>query len=298
VTDRGSQDAEYALLDSHCHAWRRWPYAPLVPDEDSRGTIDQLLYEMDQHGVEQAAVVCAAIENNADNLDYVDFACKRHPGRLHMIADLDCLWSDTYHAPGGADRLRALAERYSLVGFTHYAAERNDGWLLSEDADAVFAFAAERRMIVSLSVTTDWQADLRTIASRHPTVPVLCHVLGAVHGGEGVDSPGMAEVLASAEVPNIHLKVAGLHYLAERGWDYPWPDMIALLERLHAAYGAQRLVWGSDFPAGTRYCTFRQSLEVVRSHCPFLTGDDLRLILGENLRALLADTQTPAQHAA
>ena len=35
-------DESSAILDSHCHAWRRWPYEPPVPDEASRGTIEQV----------------------------------------------------------------------------------------------------------------------------------------------------------------------------------------------------------------------------------------------------------------
>ena len=56
-----------AILDSHSHAWRLWPYPPAVPDEDARGAIEQLLYEMDANGVAQALVVCAAIGANPDN---------------------------------------------------------------------------------------------------------------------------------------------------------------------------------------------------------------------------------------
>jgi predicted TIM-barrel fold metal-dependent hydrolase len=276
------------ILDCHCHAWRVWPYAPLVPDERSRGTVEQLVYEMDRHGVEQATIVCAAIENNPDNLDYVQFACERHPGRLHMVADHDCQWSATYHAPGSPERLRAIADRYPLVGFTHYVFPENDGWLRSKEADAVFAIAAERRLIVNFAASPAWQANLREIAARHPSVPVLVHTLGGVRSQEGVDSPGLAELLASAAVPNIHVKVAGFHYCAEDGWDYPWPGVVAMLEKMHAAFGAKRLLWGSDFPASERFTNYRQALEVVRVHCPFFSEADLRLILGENLRALLA----------
>ncbi|MGD1050255.1 MAG: amidohydrolase family protein [Solirubrobacteraceae bacterium] len=281
-----------AILDCHCHAWRRWPYLPPVPDEDTRGAVELLLFEMEQHQVEQAMVVCAAIDHNADNVDYVSRARSRARGelkrRLHLVADLDCTWHDTYHTPGAPERLRALADRYELVGFTHYLGEHNDGWLRSEEADAVFAFAAERRLIVSLGAPPQWQSDLRPLAARHPGVPVLCHALGVFAAADGLDSPGLAEVLASAAVPNIMLKVSGLHYVSARAWDYPWPDAVAGLERLHDAYGANRLCWGSDFPACTRYTTFRQTLEVVRSHCPFLSPTDLALILGENLRGLLA----------
>jgi L-fuconolactonase len=286
-------DTPSRIVDSHCHAWRRWPYAPLVPDEDSRGTIDQLIYEMDVNGVGQAVVVCAGIDNNDDNVDYVAFAQKRYPQRLHLVADIDCSWSDTYHTPGAVDRLRAVDERLPrLAGFAHYLEEHNDGWLLSGEADRLFSFAATRGLLVSLSASPAWQSDLRALARRHPSVPVLCNALGGVRAGSAQGSSGIDEVLASASVSNIHLKVAGLPYCSERDWDYPWPDAIEALARLFDAYGPSRLCWGSDFPACTRFCTFRQSLEAIRHHCDFLTPADLRLVLGDALADILARCRT------
>jgi predicted TIM-barrel fold metal-dependent hydrolase len=280
------------IVDSHCHAWRRWPYPPPVPDEESRGSIEQLIYEMDAHSVAQAVVVCAAIEHNPDNVEYVASARERYPSRLHVVADIDCWWSSTYHAPGSAGRLRVLAERYPIAGFTHYVEDRNDGWLRSDEADELFALAAERRLIASIGAGPAWLADLRRLAARHPSVPVLCHILGGARAQDGVDSADLAEVVASAAVPNVYLKVAGLHYTSERPWDYPWLDVIALFARLFDAYGPAKFCWGSDFPASTRFCTFRQSIEAVRTHCTFLTPADLRLVLGQTMLDLLATGQT------
>lgn len=274
-----------ALLDSHCHAWKRWPYEPRVPDEATRGSVELLLHEMDVHGVERATVVAAAIENNADNVGYVAAARDRHPDRLLLVADLDCPWSATYHAPGSADRLRELDDRYGLMGFAHYTRTHNDGWLLSDEAAEVFAVAAERRLLVSLGVSPVWHADLRSLAGRHPTVPLLCQALGGIRA---TDPQGVREVLASAVVPNIYIKVSGFPYAAEQGWNFPWPDALAALERIHAAYGAARLCWGSDFPASTRFTTFTQSIKIVTEHCSFLGEDDLELVMGGTLRRLLA----------
>jgi L-fuconolactonase len=281
-------DQPFAILDSHCHAWRRWPYSPPVPDAESRATIEQLLHEMDVHSVERALVVCAAIDENADNVEYVAAARDCRPDRILLVADLDCTWSDTYHVPGSADRLRALDDRYGLSGFAHYLADENDGWLAGDEADAVFAVAAERGFLVSLGASPVWQEDLRAIARRHPSVPVLCQTLGGVPAADGVDSPALREVLASADVESIYVKVAGLHYSSARGWDYPWSDAVAVLERIAEAFGPERLCWGSDFPASTRFTTFRQSLEVVQSHCPFFGEDDLRLVLGGTLSGILS----------
>jgi L-fuconolactonase len=274
-----------SILDSHCHAWRVWPYPPLVPDETSRGTIDQLIYQMDGHGVDQAAVVCAAIENNPDNVEYVSFARSRYPGRILVVADLDCTWHETYHRAGSADRLRALADRYQLAGFTHYLGSDNDGWLASDEAEELFTAAEERALLVSLAGGPAWQADLRSLARRHPDVPVLCHHLGGVSASP--DPAGLQALTESASCPNIYVKVSGFHYASARGWDYPWPDAVQLFRQIFEAFGPERLCWASDFPASTRHCTYRQSLEVVRTHCSFLGPDDLSQILGGTLRRIL-----------
>ena len=294
ATDLATNGVE--ILDSHCHAWRRWPYPPLVPDEDTRGTIGQLLYEMDVNGVSQAAVVCAAIDNNPDNVAYVAFASDRHQQRFHVVADLDCPWSEHYHRPGAAERLRALADRYQLAGFTHYVYQDNDGWLASDEAEAVFAVAEQRGLLVSLAAGPAWQGDLRAIARRHQSVPVLCHHLAGLRTVTALGATPMAateyataleEVLASAGVENIFVKVSGFHYASAEGWDHPWGEAVELFRQIFETFGPQRLCWGSDFPASKRYCTYRQSLEVVRTHSPFLSDEDRRMILGGTLRAIL-----------
>lgn len=290
VVSNGSLDShilDRPILDSHCHAWRLWPYPPLVPDETSRGTIDQLIYEMDVHGVSRAAVVCAAIENNPDNVEYVAFARSRYPGRLDVIADLDCTWHDTYHRPGSADRLRALADRYQIAGFTHYLGPDNDGWLASDEAGELLTAAGERGLLVSLAGTPAWQADLRALARRHPDVPILCHHLGGVSAGATAGQAGLPALIESVSCPNIYVKVSGFHYVSARGWDYPWPDAVQLFRQIFEAFGPGRLCWASDFPASTRHTTYRQSLEVVRTHCGFLGPDDLGQILGGTLQRIL-----------
>ena len=45
------------IIDSHTHAWQYWPYEPPVPDHESRGKVEQLLWEMDRVGVDKAVLV-------------------------------------------------------------------------------------------------------------------------------------------------------------------------------------------------------------------------------------------------
>ena len=41
-------------------------------------------------------------------------------------------------------------------------------------------------------------------------------------------------------------------------------------------FGASKLVWGSDMPNLERFCTYRQCVDYVRKHCPFLTREPRR----------------------
>jgi len=63
-------------------------------------------------------------------------------------------------------------------------------------------------------------------------------------------------------------------------------DVLPYIERLRDAYTSKRLLWGSDYPPTMRYMTYRQSLEVVRSHCHFLSDAEKADILGDNAARL------------
>ena len=88
------------IIDSHTHAWEYWPYEPPVPDHNSRGRVEQLLWEMDRNGVDKAVLVCARIEHNPHNNDYVAEQIRAYPDRLVQFADVDCSWSAEYHTLG------------------------------------------------------------------------------------------------------------------------------------------------------------------------------------------------------
>ena len=143
------------IIDSHCHAWRRWPYQPAVPDDESRGSIEQLLFEMDQNGVDQAVVICANIHRNPENNDYVFEGSIKYPDRIHFFPDIDSGGEgrpETYHTPGASDRLRRALDKWPLKGFNHYLLPDDDGaWLYSEEGLEFFGVAADAGLIASIA---------------------------------------------------------------------------------------------------------------------------------------------------
>ncbi len=65
-------------------------------------------------------------------------------------------------------------------------------------------------------------------------------------------------------------------------WEYPYANGLALLEGLIKGAGAERVMWGTDWPWTEGRCTYKQSLTMVSTHANFLSDEEKRLVLGVN----------------
>ena len=279
------------IIDAHCHAWEQWPYEPAVPDPGSRARAERLLWEMDQAGVDQAVLISATIGGNDasdTNAAYTAGCATRSAGRLHAFPDVDCRWHASHHTPGAADRLRQIVARFKPAGFTHYLHEdRDPAWLLSADGLEFFAAADQACLIASLACGPRQMPTICALAWRFPGMPFLIHHLGRVVV-DPLDAEARRAVLDAAAVPNIHIKLSGFGFAVREGWNFPQAATHDLVRALYQQFGPLRLCWGSDYPVSQRYMTYRQSLEVVRTHCRFIATHDMPHILGGNLQTLLA----------
>ncbi|HEY4200677.1 MAG TPA: amidohydrolase family protein [Devosiaceae bacterium] len=280
------------IIDAHCHAWETWPYQPPVPDMASRGRAEQLLHEMDANGVERAVIICARIGNNPRNVDYAFEAAARHAGRLVVFPDLECRWSPDYKQPGAASRLEKALERWDLAGFTHYLDEDDDGmWMVGAEGRAFFTLAARHRLILSLSMVPHQMPAVLALAETFPALPILLHHFAFLGPRSARTANGMELVLEGARYPNVFLKYSGLGNVAAPDQEFPYTPLDDMRRRLAEAYGAGRMVWGSDYPVSRRHMTYKQTLSLLTRHGPF-EGTDLDLVLGRTMERLL-DTRGP-----
>ena len=96
------------------------------------------------------------------------------------------------------------------------------------------------------------------------------------------------DVMRSSEHKNIYLKFSGYNYVLgeKKRWDFPYSDAMWVYKEAYNNFGP-RMVWGSDFPVVKFSSTYKQTLEVIRSNCEFISDKDKEKILGENLNNLI-----------
>ena len=141
------------------------------------------------------------------------------------------------------------------------------------------------------------------IARRHPELVVIVDHLGMRQNPTfGLDDPPFRDLpalLALAELPNVRVKVSGVPTLSAD--PYPFMDLWESLDQVLAAFGPERLMWGSDIsrvmgragtirlaPEGREYAkhTYAEALFYLK-HTDRLTPEQREWLLGRTAATVL-----------
>lgn len=273
----------YPIVDAQIHQ----PAPPVAlpegfGEESGRLLNVELAREaMDSTGVDAALVVAAR--------PYVEACVGRYPGRFIGV--------ETFQATGAAlaeavEQVRAdpayAAGRLLVTDFRTLELAPN---FASGGMDA--GFAAAEAAGLPLFVSTHGQAAaMRPVIERHSRLLLVIDHLGVSQHPVSPprDDPWdrLDGLLDLARFPNVHVKVCGLPLLSREG--YPFADTLPRLRRVIDAFGAERLMWASDYTRlrmartgedlrerGRLYSETRDML----LHSAALTEAEKRAILGE-----------------
>jgi L-fuconolactonase len=113
--------------------------------------------------------------------------------------------------------------------------------------DPVFT-ACEKHQVPLFMFITRWLPHATRIATRYPGLTLIIDHVGLPQPPlDDVDDPpfkSLPAFLALAKFPNVHVKLCGLPSMSLQR--YPYPDVVPHLRTIVDAYGADRLMWGSD----------------------------------------------------
>ena len=141
-----------------------------------------------------------------------------------------------------------------LVGVRHQVHDEPDpAWLLRDDVQRGLAAVGDAGLAYDLLVRARELPAAVETAKRHPG---LTFVLDHVAKRPKDDEAWKEGVGALAELPNVVCKLSGL--VTE------W-DPVGTAERALRWFGADRCLWGSDWPVCTLAASYAETLELVRS---------------------------------
>jgi L-fuconolactonase len=228
------------MIDTHVHLWHlgrngcTWPTADLDPIYRDV-TLDDLRAVTSAAGVDRVVLVQSQ-EDDSDTAWILSIA--GDPLIAAVVGWVDFFSADAPTAIG------ALAKNPLLRGLRPMVQDREADWYDPPELDPAFAAMTELGLVMDALVRPRHLPSLLRLALRHPDLSIMVN-----HGAKPRpdDLPIWSEQIDMlARMANVSCKFSGL--LTELPRDAPAEALARIFDYLWNAFGAERLVWGSDWP--------------------------------------------------
>jgi predicted TIM-barrel fold metal-dependent hydrolase len=269
------------IVDTHVHVWEidppKYPVGPTAPSwnsyPDEPGTADELLSEMDAHGVDWTVLVQTSW-STWDN-GYIADSVARFPDRFigHGLIDPQ--------DPNNAEQVRYWIKERGLVGFRfHPMYYLDEKILLTQQNGAMWEEIADLDAIIQFHLRAAFADQVAVIAQQYPHLRLILDHMGypEVDAEEAAFQP----IVELARYDNVYLKLSDVAGRSDQA--FPYADVHPFIEKLLSVFGAARTVWGTGYPGHHRqkhnWPSLAQELQLIREGLPFLTENDKDQILG------------------
>ncbi len=231
-------------IDAHQHFWELanpftdWPTPDIAAIyRDFRPQDLRPLLEATDIG---GTVLVQAAADLSETRYLLDLA-KHHPFVRGVVG-----WID-FEAADALNQLEALASDPVLKGLRPMIQSiEESGWVLRSEFEPLFRAMIAKGLCFDGLVRAHQIGDITQLAARYPDLQIVLD-----HGGKpdiagGACAGWMADVETLARHPNVHCKLSG--FWTEAGEDIGIDVIRPYAAHLLTAFGADRLMWGSDWP--------------------------------------------------
>ncbi|KAL8156916.1 uncharacterized protein LOC141671520 [Apium graveolens] len=253
------------IIDSHLHIWassqqaaHKYPYFP-GNEPTVRGDLDFLLNSMGEAGVDGAMIV-QPINHKFDH-SFVSSALREYPSKF-----IGCCLANPEEDGSGVQQLEHLItkEGYCAVRFNPYLWPSGQK-MTNQIGKMMFSRAGELGTPVGIMCMKGLDlhlSEIRELCTEFPsTVVLLDHLAFCKPPLNDGESLTFSELLKLSEFPQVYIKFSALFRVSRSS--YPYEDLSQVLSKVVSSFGANRVMWGSDFPFVVDECGYKESKEAV-----------------------------------
>jgi predicted TIM-barrel fold metal-dependent hydrolase len=271
------------VSDVQVHLWeaerpdKPWPKPQARPPHRPNGFgVDEMRAEMAAAGVDRAVIVpptwCG--DSNAFALDIA----ARYPKQFAVVGRFNPMAADA-----AAQLAGWLKQKHMLGVRMSFHVKPYSDWLDDGSLDWFWA-RCEQLGIPVMALVPGMAGKLRAVAARHEGLKLLIPHMGCVLDQRGTEAfADLGNLLALARHPNVVVNVSSAPCFSNQR--YPFADLHPYLRRIYDAFGARRMLWGSDLSRLTS--SYRENLELFSLALDFLKPAEKEWVLGRALAETL-----------
>ncbi|MEX0320459.1 MAG: amidohydrolase [Ruegeria sp.] len=170
-------------------------------------------------------------------------------------------WVD-FESPGAPDEIGRLAQHPALVGLRPMIQDIADpDWMLRGDLAPAFAALIGQNLTFDALVLPHHLSNLRRLLERYPQMRVVIDHGAKPRIADGDFRDWATDMAALDRDTSALCKLSGLVTEAAVGWTVD--DLKPYVAHLLDTFGAERLIWGSDWPVCTLASSYERWLEAT-----------------------------------
>jgi predicted TIM-barrel fold metal-dependent hydrolase len=278
------------VVDAHLHLFRthrpehpRTTYATMA-EADREELAERLLVAMEEAGVDHAVVVPLSKEDH-----YLREVLTRFPGTFGGIGFSD------HTRPDGVAVLRERLDLTPMNGLRFYGLGATPDTTpetlacypvleMMAELGLIMWFYGDRVQLDLLDVILDRLPSLRVVMNHSAFLPDITAEMRVdefkrPHFDVELPPPGLVAVeRMAARHPSLHVHFSGQYAFSKE--PYPYLDLKGVAERLHRAFGADRMLMASDWPWIEFEPGYQRVLAVVDHLLPDITPVERAAIRG------------------
>ena len=265
------------IIDPHVHVWINDPAFPW-PAENSNPpkedySAELLLEHMEANGVDQTVIV-HPIHYRWDN-SYVAHVVNKYPDKFMGVGRINP------EDPAAPDHLSMWTEKGLHGVRLSPSGQGENDWFDGPLMDPIFARAEELGVPLLMLTGPKRLPRLVELLDKYPDLDCCIDHMSDVHPD---DLEGRKALTDMARNSRVYVKIS--HTWSISGESYPWRDTFDLVEAVYQSFGAQHIMWGTDWPVCLSRAEYTQALTVVRDEMKFIAPEDLEWVLGKTVLRL------------
>ncbi|MEX2309194.1 MAG: amidohydrolase family protein [Pirellulales bacterium] len=268
---------ENCLIDAHIHVWTSDCAAyPLANGFDvcamrpSTFTLQEFLAHASPCGVRRAVLI--QMTHYGFDHSYILDIIRQYSNRFVGVALIDENATDLEEI---LNELRAGG----IVGLRLVMLNRDaNAWVDSRGMQNVLRSAAAQNMAACFLCDPKALPAINRVCRQFPELRVVIDHMARIGADGDLNVNQIARLCELATHRGLYVKVSAFYALGSKR--PPYLDLLPMIRLLRDAFGAARLMWGSDCPfqvaPGHNY---RQSLELLTERADFLSDDERQQFL-------------------
>lgn len=285
---------DYKIIDAHSHLWLRqdtsWNGMPVRTLENGRSfflteevqmvppfmidgvnSAEVFLSNMNYAQVGGAVVVQEFIDGIQN--DYLAKVKSDYPERFFVFGMCD------YFKPGFYDTAASLIDSgFKGIAIPGHRLILSDGRvnLNSPEMMKMFHLMEDKGVILSLCLAENnlQNGEIKEVIEECPRLKIAIGHFGMV------TAPGWEDQIKLALNDNVMIESGGITWLFNKEF-YPFNGAVRAIREAIDMVGADKLMWGSDYPRTITVITYKMSYDFILKTND-LTDREKRLFLGEN----------------